>query len=305
VSGFGVAVALPWVASAALHVYCRRVDRDLTPPWAVIALPTLAAASALSVVASLVAVATVSLSLTVLPIRAVGVLAVCFLLWRLVLAMAHLIKMVASARVASAFGREAAGREAAGREAGSRRGTVVVDSPEPDAFAVPSGGGAVVVTTGLVDALSDAELRAVIEHERAHLRFRHSMWTQICEVAAVIDPLLRPVVDRVRHAAERHADEIAARHGRAVTMTALARTALLGADRKRGAASYALPGTGGDVLARVRALSGPPPGRQRVVVVIAGVVALMLFSVVSLALLDVTQDVLFPEPGEAPTSVLR
>jgi len=305
VSGFGVAVALPWVASAALHVYCRRVDRDLTPPWAVIALPTLAAASALSVVASLVAVATVSLSLTVLPIRAVGVLAVCFLLWRLVLAMAHLRKMVASARVASAFGREAAGREAAGREAGSRRGTVVVDSPEPDAFAVPSGGGAVVVTTGLVDALSDAELRAVIEHERAHLRFRHSMWTQICEVAAVIDPLLRPVVDRVRHAAERHADEIAARHGRAVTMTALARTALLGADRKRGAASYALPGTGGDVLARVRALSGPPPGRQHVVVVIAGVVVLMLFSVVSLALFDVTQDVLFPEPGEAPTSVLR
>ena len=304
-SGFGVAVALPWVASAALHVYCRRVDRDLTPPWAVIALPTLAAASALSVVASLVAVATVSLSLTVLPIRAVGVLAVCFLLWRLILAMAHLRKMVASARVASAFGREAAGREAAGREAGSRRGTVVVDSPEPDAFAVPSGGGAVVVTTGLVDSLSDAELRAVIEHERAHLRFRHSMWTQICEVAAVIDPLLRPVVDRVRHAAERHADEIAARHGRAVTMTALARTALLGADRKRGAASYALPGTGGDVLARVRALSGPPPGRQRVVVVIAGVVVLMLFSVVSLALLDVTQDVLFPEPGEAPTSVLR
>lgn len=298
-------MALPWVASAALHVYCRRVDRDLTPPWAVIALPTLAAASALSVVASLVAVATVSLSLTVLPIRAVGVLAVCFLLWRLILAMAHLRKMVASARVASAFGRETAGREAAGREAGSRRGTVVVDSPEPDAFAVPSGGGAVVVTTGLVDALSDAELRAVIEHERAHLRFRHSMWTQICEVAAVIDPLLRPVVDRVRHAAERHADEIAARHGRAVTMTALARTALLGADRKRGAASYALPGTGGDVLARVRALSGPPPGRQRVVVVIAGVVALMLFSVVSLALLDVTQDVLFPEPGEAPTSVLR
>ena len=299
-SGFGVAVALPWVASAALHVYCRRVDRDLTPPWAVIALPTLAAASALSVVASLVAVATVSLSLTALPIRAVGVLAVCFLLWRLILAMAHLRKMVASARVASAFG-----REAAGREAGSRRGTVVVDSPEPDAFAVPSGGGAVVVTTGLVDALSGAELRAVIEHERAHLRFRHSMWTQICEVAAVIDPLLRPVVDRVRHAAERHADEIAARHGRAVTMTALARTALLGADRKRGAASYALPGTGGDVLARVRALSGPPPGRQRVVVVIAGVVVLMLFSVVSLALLDVTQDVLFPEPGEAPTSVLR
>lgn len=299
-SGFGVAVALPWVASAALHVYCRRVDRDLTPPWAVIALPTLAAASALSVVASLVAVATVSLSLTVLPIRAVGVLAVCFLLWRLILAMAHLRKMVASARVASAFG-----RETAGREAGSRHGTVVVDSPEPDAFAVPSGGGAVVVTTGLVDALSDAELRAVIEHERAHLRFRHSMWTQICEVAAVIDPLLRPVVDRVRHAAERHADEIAARHGRAVTMTALARTALLGADRKRGAASYALPGTGGDVLARVRALSGPPPGRQRVVVVIAGVVALMLFSVVSLALFDVTQDVLFPEPGEAPTSVLR
>ena len=304
-SGFGVAVALPWVASAALHVYCRRVDRDLTPPWAVIALPTRAAASALSVVASLVAVATVSLSLTALPIRAVGVLAVCFLLWRLILAMAHLRKMVASARVASAFGREAAGREAAGREAGSRRGTVVVDSPEPDAFAVPSGGGAVVVTTGLVDALSGAELRAVIEHERAHLRFRHSMWTQICEVAAVIDPLLRPVVDRVRHAAERHADEIAARHGRAVTMTALARTALLGADRKRGAASYALPGTGGDVLARVRALSGPPPGRQRVVVVIAGVVVLMLFSVVSLALLDVTQDVLFPEPGEAPTSVLR
>ena len=38
---------------------------------------------------------------------------------------------------------------------------------------------------GIAEALSNNELHAVIEHERAHLRHRHSVWIQMCEIAAL------------------------------------------------------------------------------------------------------------------------
>ncbi|WP_373453762.1 M56 family metallopeptidase [Rhodococcus sp. 05-2255-1e] len=125
-------------------------------------------------------------------------------------------------------------------------GIVVVESEVPDAFAVPSGGGAVVITTGLAEALSNNELRAVIEHERAHLRHRHSVWIQMCEIAARVDPILEPLTAKVRHAAERRADESAARLGRRETLSAIARTSLLRNHFDRG--TRTLAGTWGDVV---------------------------------------------------------
>lgn len=143
----------------------------------------------------------------------------------------------------------------------------------------------------------------MIEHERAHLRFRHTFFTQTVELAAQFDPVLRPVVGHVRHAAERHADEWAARYDRHAAMSAVAKTVLLRAHLARHSTS--LSSTGGDVVRRVRALTAPAPAPARRSVVVAALVSIAAFAAISLGLLDVAQDVIVPEVGENPTSVFR
>jgi Zn-dependent protease with chaperone function len=160
-----------------------------------------------------------------------------------------------------------------------------------------------VITTGLAEALSNNELRAVIEHERAHLRHRHSVWIQMCEIAARVDPILEPLTAKVRHAAERQADESAARLGRRETLSAIARTSLLRNHLDRG--TRTLASTGGDVVRRVQALSEPPRHRHDRGILAAGLVLVLAFTVISVALFDVVQDVVAPETGEAATSIFR
>jgi hypothetical protein len=285
--------ALPWVLSVALRVYCGRIDRDFTPQASVIVFPILSMITAFSIAASMVAVAAVLLASEDGLSITLGVVILGWVAWRLAVVAAHGRRIWVSARTAARFGAEAE----------TRGGTVIVDSAEPDAFAVPSGGSAVVITTALADALSTSELDAVIEHERAHIRFRHSFWTQMGEIAAQFDPLLRPVVHQIRHAAERHADETAAVHGRPATMSAVARTALLRTHSAR--RTTTLASTGGDVVRRVRALNGPPPAPQRRLTVAMALVLILSFSVISVALFDVAQDVVAPEAGENATSVFR
>ncbi|AYJ47012.1 M56 family metallopeptidase [Rhodococcus sp. P1Y] len=288
-----VVAALPWLMSVALRMYSGRIENHFAPQTTVSIFPILAAVSAFAVAASALAVASVLVASKRGVAVAIGIAILGWVAWRLVLVARHLSRVLASARDAAKFGENA--------DAGSR--TVVVDSPEPDAFAVASGGGAVVITTALVDALSDPELNAVIRHERAHLRFRHTFWTQMVEVAAQFDPLLRPVVRHVRHAAERQADEWAARQDRPATMSAVARTVLLRAHLAQ--QSTALSSTGGDVVRRVRALTEPPPPPQRRPIILAALALIVTFSAISIALVDVVQDVIAPEGGEAPTSVFR
>ncbi|ORI19451.1 peptidase M48, Ste24p [Rhodococcus sp. 1163] len=287
--------ALPWVVSLAIRMNIERIDRRFTPSTAVVLFPILAVVTAFSIVASMVAIAAVLVSSpNPFPI-VLGVALLGWVLWRSIEVSRHLRRVAVSSSMAARFGAEA-------RTPG---GTVLVDSAEPDAFAVPSGGGAVVVTTGLAEALSDAELRAVIEHERAHLRFRHALWIQLCEIAAQFDPVLRPLVVRVRHAAERQADEYSATFGRNVTVSALARTALLRTHLEREVESRRLASTGGDVVRRVHALTEPPPARQRYAVVVAGLVVIAACASISIALFDVAQDVIVPEVGETPSSVFQ
>ena len=160
-----------------------------------------------------------------------------------------------------------------------------------------------VITTGLMKALSDRELRAVLEHERAHLRHRHSVWIQLCEIAVRFDPILGPLTATVRHAAERHADESAARLGRRETQTAIARIALLRTHLDHG--TRTLASTGGDVVRRVQALGEPPQHRPDRAIVAGGLVLVIAFTAISAALFDVAQDVVAPETGEAATSIFR
>ncbi|KQU55323.1 peptidase M48, Ste24p [Rhodococcus sp. Leaf278] len=288
-----IVAMLPWVLSLLLRFGADHIDRRLNPSTAVVLLPILSMVTAFAVAASLAALAAVLLASARIVWVSLGIALCALMFWRAVEVTRHVRRVVVSTSIASEFGDEA-------RATG---GIVVVDSDVPDAFAVPSGGGAVVITTGLVEALSDNELRAVLEHERAHLRHRHSVWIQMCEIAAGVDPILGPLAVTVRHAAERQADESAAALGRRDTLSAIARTALLRAHLDHG--THTLASTGGDVVRRVQALSEPPRHRPDRGILAAGMVLVLAFTVISVALFDVVQDVVVPETGEAATSIFR
>lgn len=288
-----IVAVLPWALSLLLGFGADRIDRRLNPSTAVLLLPILSVVTAFSVLASLTALAAVFLATSRAVWVTLGIVICAWMIWRSVEVARHVRRVVASTSIASDFGDDA-------RTTG---GIVVVDSDVPDAFAVPSGGGAVVITTGLAEALSNNELRAVIEHERAHLRHRHSVWIQMCEIAARVDPVLEPLTAKVRHAAERQADESAAALGRRDALSAIARTALLRNQLDRG--TRTLASTGGDVVRRVQALGEPPQHRPDRGILAAGVVLVLASTVISVAFFDVVQDVVAPETGEAATSIFR
>ncbi|MBA2283135.1 MAG: M56 family metallopeptidase [Acidimicrobiia bacterium] len=138
--------------------------------------------------------------------------------------------------------------------------TLPVD--EPLAYAVPRGAGQIVVSEGLRTALDPSELRAVIAHERSHLRNHHE---RFIGAAASLEscfgwcaPVLRSAMC-LRLAVERWADEEAAPSmpERRVVCSALVKTA----ERMLGPA---LAFTGGcTVLDRLAALEEDPPVPSR------------------------------------------
>ena len=54
-------------------------------------------------------------------------------------------------------------------------GALVVDHPAAAAYCVPGLRSAIVISAGALDLLDQAELAAVLAHERAHLRERHDL----------------------------------------------------------------------------------------------------------------------------------
>src|SRR5206468_692329 len=89
-------------------------------------------------------------------------------------------------------------------------GLVVIEDPEPMAYAVPGFSGRIVVSTAMLRTLSAVERRALLAHEAAHLRYRHHVYTQLTDVASSANPLLRPLRAAVALSVERWADESAA-----------------------------------------------------------------------------------------------
>ncbi|GAA1281310.1 hypothetical protein Psi02_37030 [Planotetraspora silvatica] len=139
---------------------------------------------------------------------------------------------------------------------------LVVADPRPDAFAVPSrtGGGRVVVTEGMLRALDAGQRRALIAHERAHLRARHSVALSLGELAAAMNPLLVPVRRAIGFLCERDADEdaVAVAGSRRLVAEALAVAAL--ARSTSAVASPLAPGFHQvSVADRVSALLAPEP----------------------------------------------
>jgi Zn-dependent protease with chaperone function len=146
---------------------------------------------------------------------------------------------------------------------------VVVPDEAADAYAVPGWPGRIVITSGMMSALSPAERAVLLAHERAHIRGHHYLFTAAARLAAAANPLLRPVTGAVGYCVERWADERAAvaTGDRALTARAIARAALAAAAAPQprpepalGVAAFPDGLRGAGVMPRrVAALLRPPP----------------------------------------------
>ncbi|MFG2874186.1 M56 family metallopeptidase [Streptomyces sp. NPDC048337] len=138
---------------------------------------------------------------------------------------------------------------------------VVLSDEHPDAYALPGRPGRIVMTTGMLHALTAPEREVLIAHERAHLRERHHLFTAVADLAGLCHPALPTLREPLTYALERSADESAARAAgsrpltaRAIGRAALAAHASSAAGRKR--PGMALSATAGPVPRRVAALLG-------------------------------------------------
>lgn len=152
-------------------------------------------------------------------------------------------------------------------------GVEIADHDQPFAFTLPGRGGHVVLSSGLIDMLDEAEQGVVLAHERAHASHRHDRYLLIAQLAAALMPILRPMAGRLQFSLERWADEMAVAHcgDRAFVGRTLGKVALRSI-APAGAVSFA----GLGVPARVAALLGPPtvPLRSSAQVALWGAIAM-------------------------------
>jgi Zn-dependent protease with chaperone function len=118
----------------------------------------------------------------------------------------------------------------------------------------------IVVSRGLVAALSPKELDAVLRHEAAHLEYRHQRFLLVASAldhGLAVLPFIRTSTAALRTALERWADEAAA--GTSCASRAVLRRALLGvtaAMMNPGVAAFSAAET---VVERLNALGDDPP----------------------------------------------
>ena len=87
---------------------------------------------------------------------------------------------------------------------------VVTDDEAADAYTLPGWPCRIVVTAGIMRALTAAERQVLLAHEQTHAAWFHYLFTSTARVAAAANPLLRPVATAVAYTVERWADERAA-----------------------------------------------------------------------------------------------
>ena len=214
--------------------------------------------------------------------------------------------------------RRASAITAAGRRARDLPGAgqiVVTDDEAADAYTLPGWPCRIVITSGMLRALSEGERRVLLAHERTHAAGSHYLFTAVARLAAAANPLLRPVAVAVGYTVERWADEgaAAATGDRALTARAIARAALAAkaAPPQRAGLAVALgmiplrtmrwalvPPVGGrrgaklpwektgPVPRRVAALLSPPPKLS--LLLVAGI--LLLVSVSGVAALEAVRN---------------
>jgi Zn-dependent protease with chaperone function len=169
----------------------------------------------------------------------------------------------------------------------------VQQDDRPDAYALPGRPGRIVVTTGMLRALSAREREVLFAHERAHLAGRHHAFLAAAELAVALHPALRGLRAPLSYALERWADESAAQAtgDRALTARAVGRAAL--AARAAGSSTrprMSLTATAGPVPRRVTALlSTPAPAAGRLPRALACLL-LACVAVSATAVLDAATD---------------
>ena len=152
-------------------------------------------------------------------------------------------------------------------------GVRVVPDARPIAYVEAGRDAAVVVSTGMLQALQPSERRAMLAHESAHVRHRHDRFLAVGRLVAGLPVVGRRVHDDLHFALERWADEEAAAvvGNRTVVAHAVARAALAQHESPAGALGMA----GGDIVGRVESLlAAPAPARRP---------ALVLFTAVGVA----------------------
>lgn len=133
---------------------------------------------------------------------------------------------------------------------------LVVDHPVASAYCLPGRRRQVVLTSAALEALDDEQVRAVLAHERAHLRGRHHLLLGTIrglERALPFLPVLRDARDEIARLLEILADEAATRH---TSRRTIARALVTLASAT--APTAALGAGGPAALARVRRLLSPP-----------------------------------------------
>lgn len=178
---------------------------------------------------------------------------------------------------------------------------VVLDEPGADAFAMPGLPGRIVVSTSMLATLDATERDILLAHERAHLRGHHYLFSLAAQLAAVANPLLRPLADQITYTVERWADEaaVAATGDRRRVAVTVGKAALAskraGSRRQLPAAAFGLLGrvrrrdrlsAAGPVPRRVAALLAPPP----VLRAWQAAVAAAVLAAVALCVLEAVHD---------------
>jgi hypothetical protein len=188
----------------------------------------------------------------------------------------------------------------------------VTEDSAADAYTLPGWPCRIVITAGMLRALSTPEREVLLAHERSHATGSHYLFTSVARLAAAANPLLRPVAAQVCYTVERWADEraAAATGDRPLAARAIARAALAasaapparsgpatalgivtrergngGEEGKHRFSGLSLRGAG-PVPRRVAALLGPPP-RTRMILPVA---ALALVALSGLSALEAARD---------------
>lgn len=164
-------------------------------------------------------------------------------------------------------------------------GALIVDHPAATAYCVPGVRAHIVVSAGALRLLDQAELAAVLAHERTHARWRHDLVLLPFNALRRMLPGSQVAGDAERSVGllvEMSADDGAARGARRPLATALLRIGAAGG----GAPCGALGADGGEVVLRVNRLLRPAPAlpaRARLTALVAAV-ALITMPVVLLCL---------------------
>ena len=210
----------------------------------------------------------------------------------------------AAASTTRALWRRTAALVAAGRQARLLPGSgqvVVTADDAADAYTLPGRPCRVVITDGMLRALTGQEQRVLLAHEHAHASGLHYLFGTAARLAAAANPFLRPVTAAVGYTMERWADEHAASvtGDRKLTARAIARAALAAtASPPRRTPDHAALGVlgavtrlartqrPGPVPRRVAALLCPPP-RPRLILLGAG---LLLVALSGACVLEAARD---------------